>query len=455
MLVELFELKCRQLQDEVFNLLEEKLHKRGIIQKEAKDKLDQVQQLQQDCKDPEMKEKLQKIAEKLKQDEAKDLQNLEWEYKAKEQHVEANVTGRLIDKENQRLLWLKEQQLQEKKEIYALHLSDQHSALKEMLQKLTDEEQTELEEFKREQEADKIQKMRELEQQQKLINSEIQQQRDRLNKMDALNQALQKEDERRERDKQSSMRRKRLQDSNMNSEAYIDKLKKDLERINAQLDSALGQEKQRQLQNMQNALRQKMEDAERTRQEELEQLRQLEEAEKRRLEEEEEQKKAEEFALYQMRDRVEKAKQMIDKKKYCGHKLEEKTHYYEAFMRRKEKQQILRLQQRMKSSKMADALNANFLKSLNTQGPQSHVVEGLNEPTISKEKQLRMLNEILNKIESLESQVKGELYTLRPRLANNQYLSANNLANKSMIGSSGQKVSKSKFSGSVHGGLQR
>lgn len=46
MIVELFELKCRELQDEVFNLLEEKLHKQGAIKKEYKDKQDVVSKLE-------------------------------------------------------------------------------------------------------------------------------------------------------------------------------------------------------------------------------------------------------------------------------------------------------------------------------------------------------------------------------------------------------------------------
>ena len=58
------------------------------------------------------------------------------------------------------------------------------------------------------------------------------------------------------------MRRKRMQETNMNSEAYITKLKRDLEKINEQLDSAISSEKQRQLQMMQQALIKKMEDAE-------------------------------------------------------------------------------------------------------------------------------------------------------------------------------------------------
>ena len=73
MLVELFELKCRELQDEVFNLLEEKLHKQGVIQKEAKDKVEQVDKLMDQAKDLDLKEKLMAVKDKILQEEQKEL----------------------------------------------------------------------------------------------------------------------------------------------------------------------------------------------------------------------------------------------------------------------------------------------------------------------------------------------------------------------------------------------
>ncbi len=48
------------------------------------------------------------------------------------------------------------------------------------------------------------------------------------------------------REKQQALRRKRAEASK-NSGDFIEKLKKDLERVNEQLDSALTQEKSRQL----------------------------------------------------------------------------------------------------------------------------------------------------------------------------------------------------------------
>ena len=40
MLAKLFEQKCKELQDEIFHLIEEKLHMQGVILKESKDSLE-------------------------------------------------------------------------------------------------------------------------------------------------------------------------------------------------------------------------------------------------------------------------------------------------------------------------------------------------------------------------------------------------------------------------------
>jgi hypothetical protein len=40
MLSKLFEQKCKELQDEIFHLIEERLHMQGVILKDSKDSLD-------------------------------------------------------------------------------------------------------------------------------------------------------------------------------------------------------------------------------------------------------------------------------------------------------------------------------------------------------------------------------------------------------------------------------
>ncbi|CDW74865.1 cast multi-domain protein [Stylonychia lemnae] len=428
LLVELFELKCRELQDEVFNVLEEKLHKQGAIQKEYQDKISVIQKLQDQTPDQEMKDNLQKIKDNLKKEEQKELQNLEWDYKTLEGQMEMDVNQRLIDKENQRLLWLKEKQLSEKQEVFNQYLPESNS-IKEIINEINEDEYKELEEFKFEQEADKIKKIQDLERQQELINKEMEAQKERMQKMDAINQQLQQEEERRERERQNKLRRERMQESNMNSNAYIEKLKRDLEKINEQLDSAISSEKQRQLTMMQKALEAKMVDAERVRQEEEEKFRLEEEAERKRQEEEEIKKKEEEAAFSKLKEQTDAYRIVIDKKKYHGPgKMENINKYYEALMRKKENQYILKMNTQLKSSHLANHLANNIggqiLGNLTSQLTSRTNIgaaagaDGLlafGENSVSKEQQLKMLNEILTKIEGLESQVKKELALARPK----------------------------------------
>ncbi len=50
------------------------------------------------------------------------LQELELQFKQKEQKLDREVSARLYEEENRKLQWLKEEQLKEKKEIMEKHL---------------------------------------------------------------------------------------------------------------------------------------------------------------------------------------------------------------------------------------------------------------------------------------------------------------------------------------------
>ncbi len=77
-----------------------------------------------------------------------------------------------MDKENKRLSWLKEAQLQEKKEIFDMHLPEGNK-LKEVMDEISKENEEELIAFKREQEEERARKLKELEQQQKNVEKEM------------------------------------------------------------------------------------------------------------------------------------------------------------------------------------------------------------------------------------------------------------------------------------------
>lgn len=68
-----------------------------------------------------------------------------------------------MDKETQRLTWLKQAQIQERKEVFEQHLPEGNN-LKEVMKEISHDDEAELEEFKKEQEMERARKLKELEQ---------------------------------------------------------------------------------------------------------------------------------------------------------------------------------------------------------------------------------------------------------------------------------------------------
>ena len=63
MLAKLFEQKCKELQEEIFHLIEEKMHIQGVIIKESKDSLDLLIEMEENSQgdtqaDKEAREKI-------------------------------------------------------------------------------------------------------------------------------------------------------------------------------------------------------------------------------------------------------------------------------------------------------------------------------------------------------------------------------------------------------------
>ena len=149
---------------------------------------------------------------------------------------------------------------------------------------------------------------------------------------------------------------------------------------------------------MQQALEQKIQDAERFQREEGERVRAEQEAERLKLEEEERKKKEEEMRLKSVIDQIKSQQKIIDKKKYQGGKVEQISEYYILLMRKKEQQITTKLQQ--KKFNTSAALSRIESLAVDLEGAQV---------TVSKEQQLKLLTDILGKIETLESKVRSQL----------------------------------------------
>jgi hypothetical protein len=102
MLSKLFEQKCKELQDEIFHLIEERLHMQGVILKESKDSLELLIDLEDNAKgdsdaDKLVREKLKEAKERIKVKEQRALADLEIQTKMKECEVERRLADRMFN----------------------------------------------------------------------------------------------------------------------------------------------------------------------------------------------------------------------------------------------------------------------------------------------------------------------------------------------------------------------
>jgi hypothetical protein len=120
--------------------------------------------------------------------------------------------------------------------------------------------------------------------------------------------------------------------------------------VNEQLDSALSQEKARQLEMMQAALQKRVAEIERMEKEEEEKARKEEEEDRKRMEEEARKAKEVQERLGEVRKLIAKEQRDADKKRYRGGQIEPRTEDYQLLMRKRETQ-ILGKMEKSKISK--------------------------------------------------------------------------------------------------------
>lgn len=211
MLAKLFEQKCKDLQEEVFHLIEEKMFMQAAILKDSKDSLELVLDMESRATsdsevDKKLREKAAMLRQGAKQKEEKALHDLENSFRLKEQALDREVSERYYDLESQKLQWLKEEQLKEKREIMDKYLP-MDSVIRDINREIAEEEERELQEFKREQEIERQRKMQEIEKQRQALIQEMQDQKNRLEKAASENKRLELEEKKREQ--VQMMRKKR------------------------------------------------------------------------------------------------------------------------------------------------------------------------------------------------------------------------------------------------------
>ena len=126
----------------------------NAILKDSKDSLELVLEIQSKATtdsegDKKLREQAAKLKEVAKQKEERALNDLENQFKIKEQRLDREVSERMYNIESQKLQWLKEEQLKEKREILDKHLP-MESVIRDINNEIAEEEERELAEYKRE-----------------------------------------------------------------------------------------------------------------------------------------------------------------------------------------------------------------------------------------------------------------------------------------------------------------
>lgn len=157
------------------------MHMQGVILKEHKDSLELVLDMEEKANSgSQVDENLRKQAGILKEQalakKERALQELEMDFRKKEAQMDRTVSERLFVTETQKMQWLKEEQLKEKKEIMDRHLPHD-SALKDVMDELVADEAHEIQEFKKDQEIERQRREEELAKQQAQVLKEIAEQK--------------------------------------------------------------------------------------------------------------------------------------------------------------------------------------------------------------------------------------------------------------------------------------
>ena len=430
MLAKLFEQKCKELQEEIMQLMEQKLNMQGLIIKDSKDSLELVIDIEQGATsnspmDENLRKQSAQVREELKTKMERQQKDLDLEFKKKEQKLDRETSERMLNNENQKIQWLKDAQLKEKKEILEKHLP-QDSAVKDFMQEMVDEQLKEAEQFKKEQQIEKVRRLQELDKQQADLLKEMADQQDRHDQVDLQSKRLDLEEQKRQ--KQQMLRKKR-QDSITQSNDFIKKLKKDLEKVNEQLDTSLTREKERQLMMMQDALMKKVTDAEQFEREEQDKVRA--EADADRLTKEEEVRKLNEIQAHfdMIRNQGMKHQKTVDKRKYLGGKLEQRTEYYTLLMRKRESQIAAKKQQK-KFNNTIGGVRQDSGGQFNLDFDNAN---GVTTTQVSKEQQMKLLTDVLTKIESLEGKVRVQLSKQKVLMGGNSGANASAAGQKASL----------------------
>lgn len=146
LLLKIYEQKCVELKEEVLNMMQEKIARQQLARKNNHDRKRGIDAILSRVMDPKERQRLEAQKEKCDVELAKEIENIEQEYVKMEQDITVRIQKKSLDRENEKVAQLQEEQLKEKNLIFAKLLPE--SMLNNFLKDNADEERIEVEKLR-------------------------------------------------------------------------------------------------------------------------------------------------------------------------------------------------------------------------------------------------------------------------------------------------------------------
>ena len=163
LLLKMYEQKCVELKEEVLCMMQEKIARQQLARKNNHDRKRGLDALISRTIDPVERIRMQKIKDQCDKELEKELEDIEKEYQKMEADITVRIQKKSLDRENECVAKLQEEQLKEKNLIFETLLPQ--SMLNVFLKENVDEERIELEKLRLDLEAANEARIKELEEQ--------------------------------------------------------------------------------------------------------------------------------------------------------------------------------------------------------------------------------------------------------------------------------------------------
>ena len=163
LLLKMYEQKCVELKEEVLCMMQEKIARQQLARKNNHDRKRGLDALISRTIDPVERIRMQKIKDQCDKELEKELEDIEKEYQKMEADITVRIQKKSLDRENECVAKLQEEQLKEKNLIFETLLPQ--SMLNVFLKENVDEERIVLEKLRLDLEATNEARIKELEEQ--------------------------------------------------------------------------------------------------------------------------------------------------------------------------------------------------------------------------------------------------------------------------------------------------